>query len=712
MAISSRPYQEGFSVGELDPKMVARIGVEAYYAGARHLTNLMHLPTGAVTRRFGTKYVGTVIPPAFNVRMEPFEFSEAETYLTLWSQTFLQIYRASGNWPVGGPGEDQILQTIAGVSSIPYNDAEIPLLRTTQSADTMIITHENHAPRRLVRDTTVQPEVFRIYDLSDPGPDLQNPLPILSDIPLFNFDDDLSPSPTTAIAQQEIIFLGTWIERVGFKFSLQGTEHDVAIFWFNDMEFMRGSIEAELRTLYNLPDPAGLTVAFDPDPPPDDRRFVVTFGGGNAGIDWDEMIYRISANQGSSEDGVIDINEVTPGASRAEPVWSDVRGWPRTCTFHEDRLIFGGSKSRPATLWGSRSGDYFSFDVGDALDADAIDVTLQTDRLDAVRACVSSRHLQLFSVGGEFYTPEVPITPTNIAFSRQTEVGTSLAPPVQLDGTTLFVDREGRGLRQFLFAFTEDAYKQQDISIMSQHLIRDPVGLAVLQTVEGDYIFVVNTDGTIACLNLIRDQQVSAWSEFTTEGKFEAVTAVGRAAYALVQRGTRRYLERMSRDYMTDAGLKQSAGSTEVWTGFGHLEGMTADVVADGYPWPQQTVAGGIVNTPGGASSIEAGLPFRALIESMPVTVATAEGQTQTRSRRVSKVDLMLNNCGALIVNGWPLSQRRGRAGRLANPAPPLTGQFEVRLRGWSRSPTVVITQNQPLPFEVLAIGYKLEIGA
>ena len=32
-----------------------------------------------------------------------------------------------------------------------------------------------------------------------------------------------------------------------------------------------------------------------------------------------------------------------------EDVWSSGKGWPRTVTFHEGRLYFGGSKSRPST---------------------------------------------------------------------------------------------------------------------------------------------------------------------------------------------------------------------------------------------------------------------------------------------------------------------------------------------------------------------------
>jgi len=48
-----------------------------------------------------------------------------------------------------------------------------------------------------------------------------------------------------------------------------------------------------------------------------------------------------------------------------EAAWSGSRGWPRCAVFHEGRLIIGGAKSLPSTVWGSRVADYFDFDYFD-----------------------------------------------------------------------------------------------------------------------------------------------------------------------------------------------------------------------------------------------------------------------------------------------------------------------------------------------------------
>lgn len=44
-----------------------------------------------------------------------------------------------------------------------------------------------------------------------------------------------------------------------------------------------------------------------------------------------------------------------------ESAWSDRLGWPRTVTAFQGRLIFGGTRSKPDTVWGSRISNFFDF---------------------------------------------------------------------------------------------------------------------------------------------------------------------------------------------------------------------------------------------------------------------------------------------------------------------------------------------------------------
>ena len=45
-----------------------------------------------------------------------------------------------------------------------------------------------------------------------------------------------------------------------------------------------------------------------------------------------------------------------------EGAWSDVRGYPKTVTFMQDRCIYAGTSYQPQTLWFSESGFYNRID--------------------------------------------------------------------------------------------------------------------------------------------------------------------------------------------------------------------------------------------------------------------------------------------------------------------------------------------------------------
>lgn len=68
-----------------------------------------------------------------------------------------------------------------------------------------------------------------------------------------------------------------------------------------------------------------------------------------------------------------------------EQALSAVRGWPVSVCFHQDRLVIGGSRDQPNRLWLSKSSDLFNFDLGEALDDEAIEFALLSDQVNAIR---------------------------------------------------------------------------------------------------------------------------------------------------------------------------------------------------------------------------------------------------------------------------------------------------------------------------------------
>jgi len=227
-----------------------------------------------------------------------------------------------------------------------------------------------------------------------------------------------------------------------------------------------------------------------------------------------------------------------------EAAWSATRGYPRTCTFHEGRLYFGGSKSMPNTLFGSKVVDFFNFKVAEALDDDCIQATISSDSVNAITAIRSGRDLQIFTTQAEYFVPQAdltPITPSNITIKTATSRGLQEGvKPVSADNGTIFIQTGGKAMREFMFSDSDLNYLSNNISMFSSHLLKSPRSMALRKatnTDDGDLILVVNsTDGTMAAYSILKPQNVVAPSEFVTNGTFLEVGTDLQDVYTIVNR--------------------------------------------------------------------------------------------------------------------------------------------------------------------------------
>lgn len=426
--------------------------------------------------------------------------------------------------------------------------------------------------------------------------------------------------------------------------------------------------------------------------------------------------------------------------SGVEPVISAARGWPRTVAFYSGRLWFGGTKSRPQTLLASKVGDFFDFDKGTALADEALDITIDDDRVNAIEALFPGQALQVYTTGGEFIIVGSlgdPITPEKIAtqLQKQTLHGASAAGAVSVDGSTIFVQKGGQVIRQFAYSDLEQSYNAPDISLRSAHLIRNPVRLAVRQSPNADfpadYVYAVNNDGTVAVLNVLRDESLLAWTLFeTTQGKIEDIAVVGNEVYFVVLRdvntgggatgalgGTyvERFVERLDADYFMDFSVKQTSGTPKTsWTGLDSLNTETAWVRGDDYILNNETVASGAITSSESVSELEVGLFSASRVKTLPA-VLEFNGQLTIgdRTRLVSAL-LNLYKSRELIVtaNGRtyrPPFRKFGSA-VLDQPVSEFTGYKKVHLGGHNRNSQVDITQEQPLEFNILSVALDVEV--
>lgn len=412
------------------------------------------------------------------------------------------------------------------------------------------------------------------------------------------------------------------------------------------------------------------------------------------------------------------LSATTADAYWEEEVFSALRGYPRSVTFHQDRMVIGGSKSLPNRLWLSKSSDLFNFDIGTGLDDEAIDFAILSDQVNAITNVVSTRHLLVFTTGAEWMVSGEPLTPSSIMLNRQTNIGSyqkySLLPQ-NLDGATAFISQNGRQLREFLYTDVEQAYQARDLTLLSADIINKPVDMIYFQ--DDSILYLVLEDGTVSCLTSYRTEEVNAWSRMKTTGKFMSISVVSDEVYFVVQRGNKYYLETFAEDYYLDCGQKLASEIPQkTWSLSETLNGEKLMVVADGFTSGIFEVKDGEIELLEEAKEIIVGQPYQHVIEPLPYMCDSARPYPP-KAYRIVQASFRIMDAKSLkldIGSGYfevPL-KKMFRDQILDSPPLAYSGDVELRSVGWVRSlnkPMWSIKSEVPCAFTLLSVVNQIK---
>ena len=728
-------FQTNFSTGELDPLLRARVDIPQYANALAKATNVIVQPQGGVRRRPGTKHIfelpNSSTPSAANgVRLIAFEFSVDDSYMLCFVAGRMYVVK-DGTLITNINGSGNSYLTVSDITG-----AMLSSICWTQSADTLIVVHPDLQPIKIVRGATDSSWTATTITLDS--------------IPKYAFTQTFTNPATTltpsAVAGNITLTAGAAV----FHNGRTGTAQAGAS---TTITLDAGAVATD--DIYN-----GASITITSGTGAGQTRIISDYVGSTkvatVSTSWtttpnntsvfsvtsqvDQYINaspqgRLRITKFISATSVEAITEfpffnttaVVSGnwelESGYEDVWSTSRGWPRSVSFHEGRLYFGGSKSRPSTIWGSKVALFFDFKPSEFLDDDAVEATLDTNQLNIIVDIISGRDLQVFTTGGEFYVPQQgtdPITPLTFTFKQVSRNGTRPGTRVEsLESGSLFVQKQGKSLNEFLFSDTQLTYVTQRISLLSGHLLKDPTRLSLRRatsTDEGDLLLIVNeTDGTIASYSILRSQQIVAPSEFTTDGEFLDVSVDVTDIYAIVKRvfnGTTRYfVELFDDNRLTDCafigGVAASASSLP------HI-GKSLNVICDGVPQGNETVSGGGSVTFDRASTVsyEVGLPITVYVKTMPVEVKLQTGTRVGFKKRIVEANVIVNNTQHLNINNQPVPFQNFDNPLLDIAIAPFTGIKRLNgIRGYTRDAVIEITQTLPLKMTLLGLEYKVAVN-
>ena len=340
-------------------------------------------------------------------------------------------------------------------------------------------------------------------------------------------------------------------------------------------------------------------------------------------------------------------------------VWSATKGYPTTCLFYEQRLWFGGAKSKPNTVWASRVGQYTDFENMANYANDSISATISSEQIDEIVNIYANRGIQIFTAGAEWIIPEGATTPDTINVSKNTSNG-SLAKvePTDISGVTMFVEKNGKSLLSFVYSDTQAAYTTESISLLTD-LMNNPVRMAIdynsSQDV-GNFLYVAMEDGSMAvwCIMLIQKIVSPVRFNLGNGGLIKDVVNVVGDTYLLVDRKDKMYLEKLS-ESKVDLTTTDSSLAANI-TGLGNYNGEHVRVYndTDGDLGTHYVLNDEITldNVP--TAEVNIGYPFNYALTSNKMSV---NGQTENIEKRIAKATMTTTDTPKITFESQTISQ-------------------------------------------------------
>ena len=737
-----------FQYGEISPSLVSRTDSAIYNSSAQSVKNFFIRTEGGVAKRGGFQalhdFTGVTENTAIRqqVRLIPFIFSDDEQYVMAFSHQKCEIFFI--NPTTGALSLATTLTQDVDSAALQWDQEYLHEMTYAQGGDVLFVCHNTFMCQQIVRTglNSFQVEQFT-FQLQAGNAKTYQPY-----YPFHATGVTLDPSATTGTGitvTASAAYFDTTGSQSGGNYA--SSKHVGLTLLYHDAEILITSVQSATQATGNVVDE--LFVELIPNALRTiDGSTTVEITHVNHGMSAsdsitirnasavgnisasnlngarsiqkviDENRYTITAggSANTTEDGGGNIQVVThaPTQQWMEQSYSSLRGYPAAVGFHENRLWFGGTLAQPDTVWASKSGLYYNFDIGDAADDDSLELVMSIGEVATIRHFVSNRDIHIFTAGSEFFIPTFenqPITPTNARVKRQTAFGSTFVRPQPFYGATIFSQIGGKMIRQFVFDDSEQAYKADPISLLSSHLISDPVQMCVISgavnTAES-FVFAQNFTGEIAVYNLNRIEGVAGWTRFETNGSFHSVTAIGNRVFAVIKTnlgsGTKSFVfTELNQNVSLDLGNTYT-GTAGVFTVSNFFEnGAEVDVISSTDYLGKFTVSGGQINVSAvdaSLTSCQVGFGFDVELKTNPIDVNTAIGPETGQPRSLSRVILDMSETLSVSVNNKKLIIRKVN-NDFSQPRQAVTGKREFYLLGYNKDPQITVTQTAPMFIQV-----------
>ena len=755
--------QLAFTTGEVSPDVSSRFDLEQYKSALLEAENVVIRPYGAVAKRQGSQYVGQVKYSDKPTRLFEFTTNTNNSFMLEFGDKYIRV------WNYG-------IYTGIEVTT-PFTSDILFDLNCNQSGDVMFICSGKYPIQTLSRysDTDWRMSTYKLteqpYDEinTDNGHTLTvNGDTITSTKDLFTQDmvgsviqiayyvEAVHTKSAGEVVEKKVrrYMQGQTIEKTynNINYNVGSYSTDTELSWkFTTHGTWEGTVKLQIsnndgqtwkdyRTYtskndYNVTDTGKIEAGAR-------LKYISDIKGGSVNCDLSIMPF--------TQYGVVEIKSVTDaknakvnvlnGIKEGEPSyqwklgsWNRGRGYPKLCTFYQDRFVVAATDSKPNFIWFSRTGDYPNFGVekveGTITDDSAITLPVINRKMCEIRHLVPANDLIILTSGNEWIVRgDKTITPTNCNLKTQTQRGALSCEPQFIGNRCVFVQERGGTVRDMGYSYESDNYTGQDLTLFVKTLVKGHLAVTSAYAQDPDsIIYYVRDDGQLNCLTYIPEQKVYGWSHFVTNGKYRYVESVAEGeqdtiyfvvdrvinnkSVKCIERSIPLYTEDNS-DVFLDCYVKVANSIKTDYINAPHLVGQMVDIVIDGQQMPSRVVPPtGVIKLDGKANVITVGLPYTTKIKIPNVEQQINDGTLQGRVATVSRVVLRMYKSF-----GGKVGRTFDRMDDITLPPNELfTGDKPVILPkmgiNYSTDTSICIKHSDPFPFNLLSITRIVEIG-
>lgn len=522
MELPVRIVQNAFTAGEWSPRLRGRSDMRDYYNSAYRIKNMLVSTLGGLVSRPGTQFAGEGKNPEDKIRLIPFRFNVEQNYVIELGNFYARFYRARGQVTDGSITVTNITAASPGVvtaTSHGLSNGDQVLI------DGVVGMEEING--RMLTVANAATNTFEIIDTSgftaySSGGTLYPVYEITTPWGIADVFDLVFKQSADVLYLTHEGYVPQQISRTS------DTSWSIADYESGDGPYLDQNTSAVTMNPSGTSGSITITASSATFVSTDVGRKIRIFSGsqwGYATITAYTSSTQVSATVNSSFGATGAVTTWRLGA------WGDTTGYPRTVTLFQQRLVFGGNRNQPSTVWGSKSNDYTdhapSETDGTVLSSNGFVFTIADNQVNAIRWMSPGETLLLIGTsdashkayGGNSAGALVAITPANIAVGLATSYGNAKSVRVKRVGSMLFaLQNSRRVLRGLQYNARVAAYEGKNSSIKAEHLLRGGISDFDLQEEIDTIGWMVNDDGLLIGFTYEDQEEINAYHQHALGG--------------------------------------------------------------------------------------------------------------------------------------------------------------------------------------------------